>query len=341
MRRVLWLCAALLLFAVGGHAQEDISLTGQILERGELVCGISGVLPGFSLYEEEKDTYTGFDVDICRAVAAALLGDADAVAYREVSATDRAAALATGEVDMLSRNTTWTLARDTEWHVTFGPTVFYDGQGVMVRAADEISALEDLDGQTICSNAGTTTELNISDVMLNRELDYILQTFNDYTSSAAAFFSESCDALTADRSALLAQRATRNTPSDYVILDEVLSKEPLSPVSPQGDPYFADVIRWTVFGLINAEELGVSSANVDDHLDSDNPNMQRLLGIGGTPSGDYLGLENDFMVTVLRQVGNYGEIYARHLGPGTPYDLPRGVNALWTDGGLLYAPPFR
>jgi general L-amino acid transport system substrate-binding protein len=282
--------------------------------------------------------YSGFDIDTCRAVAAAILGDANAVTFRPLTAAERPTVLASGEVDMISRNTTKTLSRETDWGATFAPTTFYDGQGVMARTADGVATLEDLAGGTICTNAGTTTELNITDAMASRGLDFTLQTFQEFDSVMAAFDEGRCDAVTTDISSLISRRATAADPGSYTILTAVLSKEPLGPLSPQNDPQFADIVEWTINGLIQAEEFGITSENVDSFLASENPDIQRFLGVGENLAGDYLGIANDFMVTVIRSVGNYGEIFERHL---TPLGVERGVNALWTNGGLHYAPPFR
>jgi general L-amino acid transport system substrate-binding protein len=309
----------------------------RIQDRGQLICGVNNQLPGFGVVNDAGE-YTGFDVDICRAVAAAVLGDANSVQFRPLTAAERPTALASGEVDMISRNTTWTLSRDTDWGASFGPTTFYDGQGLMVFADSGLETLEDLEGGVICTNAGTTTELNITDTMEARGLDFTLQTFQDFDGVMAAFNEGQCDAVTTDQSGLVSRRATQADPGAYRILTTVISKEPLGPLSPQSDEQFADIIRWVVFGLIQAEEFGISSDNVGDFADSDNPDIQRFLGLGENQSGSYLGLDNNFMVNVIEQVGNYGEIYERHL---TPLGLDRGLNALWTDGGLLYAPPFR
>ena len=208
----------------------------------------------------------------------------------------------------------------------------------MARTADAVATLEDLAGGTICTNAGTTTELNITDAMSSRGLDFTLQTFQEFDAVMAAFDEGRCDAVTTDISSLISRRATAADPGSYTILTAVLSKEPLGPLSPQNDPQFADIIEWTIHGLVQAEEWGITSENVDSFLDSENPDIQRFLGVGENLAGDYLGIENDFMVTVIRSVGNYGEIFERHLAP---LGLERGVNALWTDGGLQYAPPFR
>lgn len=315
------------------------SITQRIIDRGALICGVHTGLPGFAAPNDAGE-YQGFDVEVCRAVAAAILGDADAVQYRPITAAERPTVLASGEVDMISRNTTFTLQRDTLWGATFGPTTFYDGQGVMVRAADGFETLEDLEGGTICTNAGTTTELNITDAMQSRGLEFDLQTFQDAAGFMAAFYEGRCDAVTTDISGLLVQQASAPDPGALRILDVVLSKEPLGPLSPQSDEQFADIVRWVVYGLIQAEEFGITSANVQDFLNSDSPDIRRFLGVEGN-LGELLNLPADFMVQVISQVGNYGEVFDRHLGPDTPFGLERGINALWTQGGLMYSPPFR
>jgi len=349
------LCAVLALWvSVGVQAQDATpvpptatpyvaqlgQITQAIISRGALNCGVNATLPGFGATNDAGE-YVGFDVDICRAVAAAILGDASKVNFTALTAAARPTALASGQIDMISRNTTWTLERDTEWGATFEPTTFYDGQGIMVRVADGFQHLEDLAGGVICTNAGTTTELNITDAMSQRGLDFTLQTFQDFDGVMAAFNEGRCDAVTSDVSGLISRKATAADPGSLVILSEVISKEPLGPLTPQSDSQFADVVRWTVYGLIQAEEFGITSQNVDTFLTSDNPNIQRFLGQNGNASGSYLGIANDFMVTVIRQVGNYGEIFDRNLGPDTIFGLQRGINDLWTRGGLMYSPPFR
>jgi general L-amino acid transport system substrate-binding protein len=315
-------------------------ITQRIIDRGELICGVNNVLPGFG-FPDDAGVIQGFDADVCRAVAAAILGDSTKVNFRPVVAADRQTVLQSGEVDMISRNTTFTLNRDTVWGATFSPTTFYDGQGVMVMADSGVTDLEGLAGGIICTNAGTTTELNITDGMQSRGLEFELQTFQDFDSVMATFFEGGCDAVTTDMSGLVSRKATAPDPGALLILDVVLSKEPLGPLTPQSDAQFADIVRWTVYGLIQAEEFGITSENVDTFLTSENPDIQRFLGIGENQAGSYLGIANDFMVTVIKQVGNYGEIFDRHLGPDTIFGLERGVNALWTNGGLLYSPPFR
>ena len=316
------------------------SVTQRILDRGSLICGVNQALPGFGAPNDAGE-FEGFDVDICRAVAAAILGDASAVTYRPITAAERQPVLASGEVDLISRNTTFTLTRDTLWGATFAPTTFYDGQGVMVYTESGIASLEDLAGGTICTNAGTTTEQNMTDAMRSRGLEFTLQTFQDFDGVMAAFREGRCDAVTSDISGLLSRKASEPDPGALQILEVVLSKEPLGPLSAASDSQFADIVRWVIYGLIQAEEFGITSANVGDFASSENPAIQRFLGLNNNTLGTTLNLPNDFMVAVISQVGNYGEIFERNLGPDTPFNLSRGVNALWTDGGLLYSPPFR
>ena len=323
-------------------AQDGVILgeiTQRIIDRGQLICGVNSSVAGFGIVNEAGE-YEGFDIDFCRAVAAAILGDANAVQFRPVVAADRQAVIQSGDIDMMSRNTTWTLSRDTLWGVTFAPTTFYDGQGIGTRAELGITTIEELDGGSICVQQGTTTELNIADAISRRGLDIDLPTFPEANATWEGFVSGRCDAWTTDKSGILAFHATSSNPADYVILDETLSKEPLGPLSPQGDPQFADIIAWTIYGMIIAEEFGITSENIDEFLTSDDAEIQRLLGVGDNPSGSYLGINNQFMVDIIRQVGNYGEVYQRNLGVA-PFSLARGINALWSDGGLIYAPPFR
>lgn len=310
-----------------------------VIERGQLVCGVNGGLPGFSFLDETTGQYSGFDADYCRAVAAAVLGDANAVDFRALSAAQRGPALQTGEVDMLSRNTTWTVTRDTSWGL-FAPTVFYDGQALMVRADLGVSGIEDLAGATVCVQSGTTTELNLTDQMRSRGIAYEPLVFAEIDPTYQAYEEGRCDAVTSDRSQLAARRTTFADPSAHVLLDDVLSKEPLGPVVPLGDVQWFNVVKWTVFSTIEAEELGITSANVREMLASEDPVVRRLLGVEGG-LGAYLALSDDWVVDVISAVGNYSEIFDRNLGPGTPFAMERGLNALWKDGGLLYAPPYR
>ncbi len=323
-------------------AQDEVILgpvTQKVIDSDELICGVNANLPGFGVVNDAGE-FVGFDVDICRAVAAAILGDATKVSFRPLNAADRQAAIQGGEIDMMSRNTTWTLSRDVVWGAIFGPTTFYDGQGIGARVELGVSTMEDLDGASICVQQGTTTELNISDAISSLGLDIAVLTFPDAPATWQAYLDGRCEAWTTDKSGIVSFHATAPDPGEHMILDVTLSKEPLGPLSPQSDPQFAEVIAWTVFGMITAEEEGITSENIDEFLTSEDPEIQRLLGIGDNASGSYLGIANDFMVNVIRQVGNYGEVYNRHLGVA-PFNLPRGLNSLWTEGGILYAPPFR
>ena len=333
--------------AAESTAPTDAPSTGEgilaaVQERGQLVCGVNGALPGFSFLDESTGENTGFDADYCRAIAAAVLGDPEAVEFRSVSTDQRGPLLQSGDIDVLIRNTTWTVSRDTSWGL-FAPTTFYDGQAIMVNSTlTDATEVDDLEGATVCVQSGTTTELNLTD----RLGDAITpQVFPDIDPTYAAYEEGRCDAVTSDRSQLVARRTAFENPEDHLILEEVMSKEPLGPVAPLGDDQWFNIVRWTVYATIEAEELGVTQDNVADMAEtSTNPVVQRLLGVtpeGAEPFESGLGLEPDWVVDVISAVGNYGEIYDRNLGPGTPFELERGLNALWTDDGLLYAPPYR
>lgn len=310
-----------------------------VKNRGKLVCGVDGGIPGFS-FVNENGQYSGLDVDVCRAVAAALFNDADAVEYRNLDSTERFEALKSGEVDMLSRNTTWTLTRDSSVGMEFAPTTFYDGQGMMVRQDSGITRLEDFEGRAVCVEAGTTTELNLTDNMRERGVNFETKTFQQADPAYAAYAEGACEGMTSDKSQLIARRSTLPNPDDHILLDVTMSKEPLGPVTINNDSAWFDVVKWVTFALIEAEELGINQANVDQLKSSDNPTIRRFLGVEGD-LGQGLGLSNDFAANVIRQVGNYAEVYERNLGQGSPFRLERGQNALWNDGGLLYSPPFR
>lgn len=339
---VLLLIVAMLTVGVASvsTAQAEMGpVTSAIMERGELICGVNQNLQGFGFVNDAGE-FSGFDVDFCRAVAAAVLGDANAVSFRPLVASERQAAMQSGEIDMMARNTTFTLSRDTTWGAIFGPTTFYDGQGIGTRTELGLTSAMELDGASICVQTGTTTELNITDFVEANGLDIEIQVYPDANSTWEAYLSGSCTAWTTDKSGIAAFHASSENPAEHMILPETLSKEPLGPLSPQSDPQFAEIVAWVVYGMINAEELGITSENVNDFLDSEDPVVQRLLGTNNNDSGNYLGIANDFMVTVLTQVGNYGEVYERNLAP---LGLQREgtVNDLWTNGGLIYAPPFR
>jgi len=318
--------------AAGGNRLQLIK------DRGKVICGCNAELPGFGYINPEGD-FEGFDIDFCKAIAAAVLGDASKVEYRPVTAAERLPALQTGEVDVLIRNTTWTLTRDTANELDWGAITFYDGQGMLVRKDSGFETLEDMEGATVCCTTGTTTEMNLADAFRARGVDYTPLLFESTQDTNTAYEEGRCDAETSDKSQLAALRSAMANPDDHVILDVTMSKEPLGPLTAHGDNRWNDVVRWVTWGIIQAEESGVSSANVDEMLNSDDPTIKRLLGVEGE-LGTSLGIDDDFMVKVLKQVGNYGEIYDRHLGPDG-INIPRGPNKLWIDGGLLYPMAFR
>jgi general L-amino acid transport system substrate-binding protein len=311
-----------------------------VLDRGNVICGVHGTFQGFG-FVDSAGNWTGFDVDFCRAWAAALFNDANAVEFRSLSAQERFTALQSGEVDVLARNSTWTWSRDVELGLTFGPVNFYDGQAIMARkdiVSDPAAGLEALEGANICVQSGTTTELNLADQFRAAGVNYAPVVFEDQNAAFQAYDEGRCDAITSDRSQLATQgQAVLKNFADHVILDVVMSKEPLAPAVAQGDDKWADVIHWVVYGMIQAEELGITSENVDEFLTSEDPVVRRLLGVEGE-LGAMLGLSNDFIYRVVKLVGNYGEVYDRNLAT---FNLARGQNELWTNGGLMYAPPFR
>ena len=320
-------------------SQGSSDTLAAVQERGILNCGVSGTLLAFS-YPDDAGVMQGFDADYCRAVAAAVLGDFEAVEFRSSNATERFPILQSGEIDVLIRNTTWTISRDTSLGFNFAPTTFYDGQGMTVRKDSGINTLEDMDGGTVCVQAGTTTEKNLADVFRSRGIDYEPVVFAETDQVRGAYDEGRCDGWTTDKSGLVANGQLLAVPEDHKILEETMSKEPLGPLVRHGDDNWFDIVKWTVFCTILAEDLGVDSTNVDDMLGSDDPQILNMLGVEGD-LGQAMGLNNDFCYQVIKQVGNYEEIYNRALGPDTPYDLPRGVNSQWTEGGILYSPPFR
>jgi general L-amino acid transport system substrate-binding protein len=318
--------------------------TGDTLQavrsRGFLRCGGNQAVPGFGYINPDTNDFEGFDIDYCKAVAAAIFGDASAFEIRPTTANERFPVLQSGEIDVLIRNTTWTLSRDTQLGADFQPTTFYDGQGMMVRRADNINSLEDLEGGTICVQSGTTTEKNLSDVFRARGINFQPVVFDDADRTREAYDAGQCDGFTTDKSGLVSQQILLADPEAHMILEETMSKEPLGPMTRHGDNNWGDIVMWAVNCTIEAEERGITSANVDSFLGSDDPVIQNLLGETGD-LGAGMGLSNDWCYQVIKQVGNYAEIYDRNLGPNTPFNLPRGLNSLWTDGGLLYSPPFR
>lgn len=318
---------------------ETPKILERVRERGRLICGSDHDDPGFANLDKEGNTI-GFDADLCRAVAAAVLGDATAVDYISLESAQRGPALISGEIDLLARVATWTSSRDVQWG-NFTITMFYDGQGFLVPRDSGVSSLEELDGATICVSAGGTTESNLSNTFRQRGLDYTPMLFRNGPDAIEVYKRGECDAFISDKSSLLAHRSTLANPDAHIILEETISKEPLTPVVPSGDEQWFDTVKIVMYVLINAEELGVTSENVDEMLNSDNIAIRRLLGVEQTFGQEELGLNLDFAVDVLQAVGNYGEIYNRHFGPETDMALPRGLNNLWTNGGLIYAPPLK
>lgn len=311
-----------------------------VKKKGFVQCGISDGLPGFS-YADEKGNYLGLDVDVCRAMAAALFGDAGKVRYSPLTAKERFTALQSGEVDVLSRNTTWTSSRDASLGLNFAGVNYYDGQGFLVNKKLGVTSAKQLDGATVCIQAGTTTELNAADYFRANGMGFTPITYDTSDESAKSLESGRCDVLTSDQSQLYAQRIKLGSPSDYVVLPEVISKEPLGPVVRHGDDEWFDIVKWSLFAMLNAEEMGVTSANVEEMLKTPkNPDVARLLGVEGE-YGKELNLPRDWAVQIIKQVGNYGESFSRNVGAGSELEIERGLNALWNNGGLQYAPPVR
>jgi general L-amino acid transport system substrate-binding protein len=310
------------------------------VKQNGLVCGVSTGVAGFSI-ADSQGKYTGLDVDVCRALAAAVTGDANKVRFVPLSAQQRFTALQSGEVDVLSRNTTWTLQRDTQLGLNFAPVTFYDGQGFMVPKSLGVKSAKELNGATICVQPGTTTELNLADYFRANKLQFKPVVIEKLDEVEAAYFSGRCDAYTTDKSGLASTRLTKAPkPEDHIILPETISKEPLAPAVRHGDDEWYDVVKWTVYALIEAEERGVGQKNVDEMTKSDDPNVKRLLGT--TPGmGKALGLDDKWAYNAIKQVGNYGEIFDRNVGKDSPIKLERGLNDLWTRGGLMYAMPIR
>lgn len=338
MHRIVTIVAALAVLF--GLAQAQTSLLDEVKVRGNLVCGVNNQVPGFGSVDADGN-YSGFDVDFCRAIAAAVLGDADAVDFRALSAQERFTAVQTGEVDVLIRNTTWTSSRDTAVGLNFAPTTFYDGQGFMVKRADGIEDLEDLEGRSICVQSGTTTELNLTDVMAALDIDYTPVVLETADQAIAAYDAGQCESYTTDVSGLVSRLPTTQDPAGSVILPQTISKEPLGPSVLHGDDVWFDAVKWIVFSTFAAEEYGITSENVREVAETtNNPAVQRLLGVE-PEAVEQIGLDADAMLRMIEQVGNYEEIYNRNLGPDTQFDIPRGLNSQYTDGGLLFSMPLR
>lgn len=339
IRRRLAILITALALGIFGQAVLAGGTLDAVKERGYLQCGVNTGLPGFSSADENGD-WTGLDVDFCRALAAAVLGSADKVRYTPLTAKERLTAVQSGEIDVLSRNTTWTMTRDTTLGVHFTGTIYYDGQGFLVSKGLGVKSARELDGAAVCILAGTTTELNLADYFRTHGMTYEPVVFDTADQTSRGFESGRCDVLTSDQSQLYALRMKLSEPEKAIVLPEIISKEPLGPVVRQGDDAWLNIVRWTLFALINAEELGVSSANVDEMKANKNPSIRRLLGLEGT-KGSGLGLDDEWAYRAIKQVGHYGEIFERNVGQGSALKIARGLNAIWTDGGLQYAPPIR
>ena len=333
------LTGAFVVTAVTATAAMAASTLDTVKARGELLCGVSAGLPGFSL-PDEKGNWTGLDVDTCRAVAAAVLGDANKTKFIPLTAKERFTALQSGEIDMLSRNTTWTHTRDTSLGLNFTGVNYYDGQGFLVQKELGVKSALELDGASVCIQAGTTTELNLADYFRLNGMKFSPVVYDTADQTIQGFAAGRCDILTSDQSQLYALRSKLDNPDTAVVLPEVISKEPLGPVVRQGDDQWFNIVKWTLFAQINAEEMGLTSANIDAALKSENPSVQRLVGTSGD-AGAKLGLGANWAFDAVKQVGNYGEMFDRNVGPNTPLQISRGLNALWSKGGLQYAPPVR
>lgn len=318
-------------------SSANTSRLDTVIARGNVICGVNGQLPGFSFVNENGE-YSGMDVDICKAIASALFNDPSKVEYRDLSAQERFTAVQSGEVDILNRNTTWTISRDTSIGMEFAPTIFYDGQGLMATKASRVQKLEDLKGKSVCILSGTTNEQNLADRMRKLGATYTPVVFEDTDAVYAAYEQGRCEAVTSDRSQLVARRAVLANPDEHTVLENVMSKEPLAPLVANGDAKWFDAVKWITYSLIQAEEFGINSQNLADFAETQDPEIKRFLGQEGS-LGEDMGLPNDFAARVVKNVGNYGEVYEKNIG--TPFNLERGQNELWTNGGLLYSPPFR
>jgi len=309
-----------------------------IKARDALLCGVSEGIVGFSI--ETTAGWSGFDVDFCRALAAAVLGDATKVRYVPLNAETRFAALKSGKIDVLSRNSTWTMSREVELKLLFPATTYYDGQGFIVRKARNTTSALELGGANVCVQSNTTTELNLVDFFRANDMMLHRITFSEPGEAIKAYDAGRCDAFTSDVSQLYAVRLALAAPEDHGILPDVISKEPLGPVVRQGDEQWFNIVKWTVFALVNGEELGVTSGSIDEALRSERPDVRRFVGTDGN-FGEQTGLTRDWAARIIRSVGNYAEIFARNVGDGSRLGIPRGLNELWSDGGILYAPPIR
>jgi general L-amino acid transport system substrate-binding protein len=336
--RPAWLVCALLLtsWGVAGATAQTLQA---VKARGALICGVSDGLVGFSS-ADAAGNWSGFDVDACRAVAAAIFNDANKVQFVALHTDERFAALQSGKVDLLARNATWTMSREGSLGILFAAVTYYDGQGFLVRRSRKADSALELDGAKVCALAGTTTELNLADYFRANHISYTAETFATADDSAKAYDDGRCDVMTSDVSQLYSTRLKLARPDDHVILPEVISKEPLSPVVRQGDDQWFNLVKWSLFAMLDAEELGVSSKTIAQAMGSDKPDVKRLVGTEGN-FGEQVGLTKDWAARIITLVGNYGEVFERNVGAGSKLGIPRGLNGLWTNGGIHYAPPIR
>src|SRR5918912_2349120 len=339
MKRAITTIAIGLAASLAASAAFAQATLNNVKQKGFLACGSNPGLAGFGV-PDAQGNWTGFDVDYCRAVAAAIFNDPTKVRFIPLSAKDRFTALQSGEVDMLARNSTWTMSRDTQLGLDFPAVNYFDGQGFMVRKKLGVASAKELSGASVCTQQGTTTELNLADFFRANNLKYEVVAFATADETFKAYDSGRCDAFTTDASGLYAERLKAAAPDDHIVLPEIISKEPLGPAVRHGDNQWGDIVRWVHFAMINAEELGVSKANRDQSMKSENPEIKRLLGTEGK-FGEAIGLTNDWAVRIIRQVGNYGEVFDRNVGMGSPLKVQRGQNALWSKGGLQYGWPVR
>jgi general L-amino acid transport system substrate-binding protein len=338
MKRLATASAIATVLAFGMQAAGAQTLKA-VKDRGQLVCGANGSLAGFGI-PDPQGNWTGFDVDFCRAIAAAIFNDPTKVKFVPLTAANRFTALQSGEIDVLARNTTWTMSRDTSLGIDFAAVNYYDGQGFMVRKVLKVSSALELNDASVCVQQGTTTELNLADYFRSNHMSLKTVTFATVDEALKAYDSGRCDAYTTDSSGLYGSRVLLADPGANIVLPEIISKEPLSPAVRQGDDAWEDVVRWTHHAMVDAEELGINKSNVDDQKNSTNPEIRRLLGLEGQ-FGEAMGLTNDWAYRIVKAIGNYGEVFERNVGQGSPLKIARGLNALWTKGGLQYGLPVR
>jgi len=330
----------ILVIVAGLSAQSATAQTLKtVKDRGMLSCGVSQGLPGFSS-PDDKGTWTGLDVDVCRAIAATIFNDPTKVKFVPLSAKDRFTALQSGEIDVLSRNTTWTLSRDTTLGANFTGVTYYDGQGFIVKKSLKVNSALELNSASVCVQTGTTTEQNLADYFKGNNMKYEVIAFGTADEAVKAYESGRCDVFTTDVSGLYAERLKLANPADHVVLPEVISKEPLGPMVRHGDDQWFDLVKWVLFAMINAEELGITQKNIDEMVKSDKPELKRAFGTDGN-LGEQLGLTKDWVIRIVKAVGNYGEAFDRNVGGGSNLGIARGLNQLWTKGGIQYAPPIR